>query len=54
MSTEERRESDTGDKKDKAEAIIAEIQGKITKAFDIFDHENNKTVDVRSVNAIEE
>jgi len=27
--------------------ILAEINKKIEDAFDIFDHENNKTVDVR-------
>lgn len=29
--------------------MIAEVQKKITDAFDIFDHEANKTVDVRYV-----
>lgn len=30
------------------ESIIAETQKKITDAFEVFDHECNKTVDVRS------
>lgn len=30
-----------------ADAMVADIQKKITDAFDIFDHESNKTVDVR-------
>ena len=29
--------------------MVADIQNKISSAFDIFDHEANKTVDVRSV-----
>ncbi|XP_013069239.1 dynein regulatory complex protein 8-like [Biomphalaria glabrata] len=39
-------------KKDNADSIVAEIQKKITDAFDIFDHESNKTVDVREVGTI--
>ncbi len=27
--------------------VLVEINKKIVEAFDIFDHENNKTVDVR-------
>ena len=30
-----------------SDSLIADIQKKITEAFDIFDHESNKTVDVR-------
>ena len=30
-----------------AESIAAELQKRISDAFDIFDHESNKTVDVR-------
>lgn len=30
-----------------ADSIAAELQKKIAEAFDIFDHESNKTVDVR-------
>ncbi|CAB1330687.1 unnamed protein product [Coregonus sp. 'balchen'] len=33
--------------KDSAEAIVAEVHKKISGAFDVFDHEFNKTVDVR-------
>ncbi|XP_026505299.1 dynein regulatory complex protein 8 [Terrapene carolina triunguis] len=34
------------------EAIIADIQKKITDAFEVFDHECNKTVDVREIGTI--
>ncbi|XP_078001331.1 dynein regulatory complex protein 8-like [Glandiceps talaboti] len=40
------------DEKESAESLLAEIQKKITDAFDIFDHESNKTVDVREVGTI--
>uniref|UniRef100_A0A674IS00 EF-hand calcium binding domain 2 n=1 Tax=Terrapene triunguis TaxID=2587831 RepID=A0A674IS00_9SAUR len=33
-------------------AIIADIQKKITDAFEVFDHECNKTVDVREIGTI--
>ncbi|XP_065257538.1 dynein regulatory complex protein 8 [Emys orbicularis] len=36
----------------KREAIIADIQKKITDAFEVFDHECNKTVDVREIGTI--
>ncbi len=29
--------------------VLAEINKKVEDAFDVFDHEGNKTVDVRSV-----
>lgn len=32
---------------DPGDNIAAELQKKIAEAFDIFDHESNKTVDVR-------
>ncbi|KAM4695095.1 dynein regulatory complex protein 8 [Discoglossus pictus] len=35
-----------------AEAIISKLQKKITEAFEVFDHENNKTVDVREIGTI--
>nr|XP_003230161.2 PREDICTED: EF-hand calcium-binding domain-containing protein 2-like [Anolis carolinensis] len=35
-----------------AESAIAEIQKKITDAFEVFDHECNKTVDVREIGTI--
>eukprot|EP00493_Phyllostaurus_siculus_P025421 UN25765 len=38
--------------KESAESLLADIQKKITEAFDIFDHESNKTVDVREVGTI--
>lgn len=33
-----------------AAGLIADIQKKITEAFEVFDRESNKTVDVRFVN----
>jgi alkyl hydroperoxide reductase subunit AhpC len=30
-----------------SDSLIADIQKRITEAFDMFDHESNKTVDVR-------
>ncbi|BFZ12097.1 hypothetical protein BsWGS_15136 [Bradybaena similaris] len=38
--------------KDIGDNLLAGIQKKITDAFDIFDHESNKTVDVREVGTI--
>jgi len=38
--------------KENAESMLAAVQKKITDAFDIFDHEANKTVDVREVGTI--
>ncbi|XP_038074275.1 dynein regulatory complex protein 8-like [Patiria miniata] len=40
------------DEKESAESLLAETQKKISDAFDIFDHESNKTVDVREVGTI--
>ncbi|XP_020903178.1 dynein regulatory complex protein 8 [Exaiptasia diaphana] len=37
---------------DPGDNIAAELQKKITEAFDIFDHEANKTVDVREIGTI--
>ncbi|XP_021377985.1 EF-hand calcium-binding domain-containing protein 2-like isoform X2 [Mizuhopecten yessoensis] len=34
------------------DSLLADIQKRITDAFDIFDNENNKTVDVREVGTI--
>lgn len=34
------------------ESMVAEIEKKITDSFDIFDHESNKTVDVREIGTI--
>lgn len=34
------------------ESMIADIEKKITEAFEIFDHEANKTVDVREIGTI--
>ena len=42
---EEGSEAKTAEKE--KDPILAEINKKIEDAFDIFDHENNKTVDVR-------
>lgn len=33
-----------------ADDLVAEIEKKIIEAFDVFDRESNKTVDVRFVN----
>ncbi|XP_005992995.1 dynein regulatory complex protein 8 [Latimeria chalumnae] len=38
--------------KETADAMIADLQKKITEAFDVFDHESNKTVDVREIGTI--
>ncbi|XP_063049343.1 dynein regulatory complex protein 8 [Engraulis encrasicolus] len=40
------------DDKENAEAILAEVHKKISGAFDVFDHEFNKTVDVREIGTI--
>ncbi|XP_002740446.1 dynein regulatory complex protein 8-like [Saccoglossus kowalevskii] len=40
------------DEKESAESLLADIQKKVNEAFDIFDHESNKTVDVREVGTI--
>nr|XP_054759789.1 dynein regulatory complex protein 8-like [Lytechinus pictus] len=40
------------EEKESAESLLADIQKKITDAFDIFDHESNKTVDVREIGTI--
>ena len=42
--------ADTGvetESKAPVDPVVAEIHKKIEEAFDIFDHESNKTVDVR-------
>ncbi|KAL8600489.1 Dynein regulatory complex protein 8 [Nucella lapillus] len=45
--------ADTSEAKENStDSMIAESQKKITDAFDIFDHEANKTVDVREVGTI--
>uniref|UniRef100_A0A4W5MKG7 EF-hand calcium binding domain 2 n=1 Tax=Hucho hucho TaxID=62062 RepID=A0A4W5MKG7_9TELE len=38
--------------KESAEAIVSEVHKKIRGAFDVFDHEFNKTVDVREIGTI--
>ncbi|KAH3853176.1 dynein regulatory complex protein 8-like [Dreissena polymorpha] len=40
------------EEKDNADSLVADIHKKITEAFDLFDHESNKTVDVREVGTI--
>ncbi|KAK6181109.1 hypothetical protein SNE40_009040 [Patella caerulea] len=42
----------TDEAKENADSLFNEIQRKITEAFDIFDHESNKTVDVREIGTI--
>ncbi|XP_046554425.1 dynein regulatory complex protein 8-like [Haliotis rubra] len=44
--------SATDEAKENADSLLQDIQKKITEAFDIFDHESNKTVDVREVGTI--
>ena len=34
------------------QVLSSEVQGKVVEAFEVFDHENNKTVDVREVNSL--
>ena len=31
------------------QVLSSEVQNKVVEAFEVFDHENNKTVDVREV-----
>merc|ERR1712179_625333 len=40
------------EQKENADSLLADIQKRVTDAFDIFDNENNKTVDVREVGTI--
>ncbi|XP_063775834.1 dynein regulatory complex protein 8 isoform X1 [Pseudophryne corroboree] len=40
------------DEKETAEALVSDLQKKITEAFEVFDHESNKTVDVREIGTI--
>jgi hypothetical protein len=37
------------DDKRTQQVLSSEVQGKVVEAFEVFDHENNKTVDVREV-----
>ncbi|XP_041109753.1 dynein regulatory complex protein 8 isoform X2 [Polyodon spathula] len=48
----QREKNKMADEKESAEAMISEIHKQITDAFDVFDHEFNKTVDVREVGTI--
>ena len=34
-----------------SKVLSSEVQTKVVEAFEVFDHENNKTVDVREVQA---
>ncbi|KAI1895861.1 hypothetical protein AGOR_G00111120 [Albula goreensis] len=38
--------------KESAEALVSKVQRKITEAFNLFDDESNKTVDVREIGTI--
>ncbi|KAE8601781.1 hypothetical protein XENTR_v10013793 [Xenopus tropicalis] len=40
------------DEKEAAESLVTDLQKKITEAFEVFDHECNKTVDVREIGTI--
>ena len=35
-----------------AQVLSAEVHSKVVEAFEVFDHENNKTVDVREVSPL--
>ncbi|XP_044864831.1 dynein regulatory complex protein 8 isoform X3 [Mauremys mutica] len=48
----ETKPAQTNTWKEHPEAIIADIQKKITDAFEVFDHECNKTADVREIGTI--
>ncbi|XP_073401247.1 dynein regulatory complex protein 8 isoform X2 [Dendrobates tinctorius] len=36
----------------RTEALVSDLQKRITEAFEVFDHESNKTVDVREIGTI--
>ena len=38
-----------GEEKRGQQVLSAEVHSKVVEAFEVFDHENNKTVDVREV-----
>ncbi|XP_048830511.1 dynein regulatory complex protein 8 isoform X1 [Brienomyrus brachyistius] len=40
------------EERDSAETLVSEIHKKITDAFEVFDHEFNKTVDIREIGTI--
>ncbi|KAM9317169.1 dynein regulatory complex protein 8 [Gastrophryne carolinensis] len=40
------------EEKEAAETLVSDLQKKITEAFEVFDHESNKTVDVREIGTI--
>ncbi|XP_073485265.1 dynein regulatory complex protein 8 [Aquarana catesbeiana] len=40
------------EEREAAEALVTDLQKKITESFEVFDHENNKTVDVREIGTI--
>ncbi|CAI9729615.1 regulatory complex 8 [Octopus vulgaris] len=42
----------TESKKEKAENLVAELEKRVTEAFDVFDYESNGTVDMREVGTI--
>merc|ERR1711963_958735 len=53
VATKVNNMTESGEQKENAtDSMIADIQKRITDAFDIFDHESNKTVDVREVGTI--
>lgn len=52
MSPEEENATDQQQEKENAQSVLETIQQKITDAFDTFDHESNKTVDVREISTI--
>ncbi|KAG8583242.1 hypothetical protein GDO81_008333 [Engystomops pustulosus] len=40
------------EEKDAADSLVSDLQKRITEAFEVFDHESNKTVDVREIGTI--
>ncbi|XP_077148449.1 dynein regulatory complex protein 8 [Ranitomeya variabilis] len=40
------------EEKEAAEALVSDLQKRITEAFEVFDHESNRTVDVREIGTI--
>ncbi|XP_040203447.1 dynein regulatory complex protein 8 [Rana temporaria] len=40
------------EEREAAEALVTDLQKKVTESFEVFDHENNKTVDVREIGTI--
>ncbi|KAM3876955.1 uncharacterized protein ACN63O_011810 [Diretmus argenteus] len=48
----ETQQDNMAEDKESAEAIVSDVHKKISEAFEAFDHESNKTVDVREIGTI--